>query len=175
MTDLSNYRFEFSDYECRIICTTGNCNPKKTKKAKKLAHQWVTKCLGRGMYQLFEVSGLIGLSTRDNSELVAILVFSESGFKMPPKEILQKWRDEAKETLERLTASGVTLVDADDPRQGGSGRHLRADLGVHRRPRVLPLRDLIHLMRLADYQSKRREASWKVHRPAQAESQGEAP
>lgn len=115
MTDLSNYRFEFSDYECRIICTTGNCNPKKTKKAKKLAHQWVTKCLGRGMYQLFEVSGLIGLSTRDNSELVAILVFSESGFKMPPKEILQKWRDEAKETLERLTASGVTLVDADDP------------------------------------------------------------
>lgn len=123
MTDLSNYRFEFSDYECRIICTTGNCNPKKTKKAKKLAHQWVTKCLGRGMYQLFEVnvatgaggfvSGLIGLSTRDNSELVAVLVYSESGFPKPPEEILLQWRKEAIETTTKIVASGVTCVDFD--------------------------------------------------------------
>lgn len=115
MTDLSNYRFEFSDYECRIICTTGNCNPKKTKKAKKLAHQWVTKCLGRGMYQLFEISGLIGLSTRDDSELVAILVYSESGFKKPPEEVLLQWRQEAIETTTKIVASGVTCVDEQDP------------------------------------------------------------
>ena len=114
MMDLSNYRFEFRDYDCSIFCTDANPDKKELKEARKLANLWITKTHGLGFYPLYEIVGLIGELNNSEDNLVAIVVYADSGHAMPSPEARAKRSEEAVRVNKALKLSKVRFTTPPD-------------------------------------------------------------